>query len=178
MKPLFIVAKLIALVHAGLRFPCSTLTIQRLDPVVQPGIAPSSHVSIRFSIAEYPIREVIWVVYLKTYLKRNVDMFQMHPCSPEFYIRQTNSETDTNRSITLWVEMPLMPPWPAMSVREALALPVKCRRIFLITGLPTYTLRILPMVHIIVCQFFRFSLYLGVRTVPEVDLPSTIHSLT
>jgi Domain of unknown function (DUF1996) len=31
-------------VWAGLRFPCSTLTIQRLDPVVQPGKVPSSHV--------------------------------------------------------------------------------------------------------------------------------------
>ncbi|PVH96941.1 hypothetical protein DM02DRAFT_644490 [Periconia macrospinosa] len=29
--------------HAGLRFPCSTLTIQRLDPVVQPGSLPSAH---------------------------------------------------------------------------------------------------------------------------------------
>ncbi|KAI4867631.1 hypothetical protein F4820DRAFT_412890 [Hypoxylon rubiginosum] len=35
---------LIAPVHAGLRFPCSTLTIQRLDPVVQPGMSPSAHV--------------------------------------------------------------------------------------------------------------------------------------
>jgi Domain of unknown function (DUF1996) len=32
------------LVHAGLRFPCSTLTVQRLDPVVQPNTNPSSHV--------------------------------------------------------------------------------------------------------------------------------------
>lgn len=31
-------------VHAGLRFGCSTLTIQRLDPVVEPGRTPSSHV--------------------------------------------------------------------------------------------------------------------------------------
>jgi hypothetical protein len=31
-------------VQAGLRFQCSTLTIQRLDPVVQPGMNPSSHV--------------------------------------------------------------------------------------------------------------------------------------
>ncbi|KAI1814807.1 hypothetical protein GGS20DRAFT_385778 [Poronia punctata] len=31
-------------VQAGLRFQCSTLTIQRLDPVVQPGSNPSSHV--------------------------------------------------------------------------------------------------------------------------------------
>ncbi|KAI0838462.1 hypothetical protein F5Y06DRAFT_287196 [Hypoxylon sp. FL0890] len=35
---------LIAPVQAGLRFPCSTLTIQRLDPVVQPGMNPSAHV--------------------------------------------------------------------------------------------------------------------------------------
>lgn len=33
----------IAFVHAGLRFPCSTLTYQRLDPVVQPGANPSAH---------------------------------------------------------------------------------------------------------------------------------------
>ncbi|KAI1115873.1 hypothetical protein F5Y14DRAFT_460054 [Nemania sp. NC0429] len=35
---------LIVTVQAGLRFQCSTLTIQRLDPVVQPGSSPSSHV--------------------------------------------------------------------------------------------------------------------------------------
>lgn len=35
---------LLPLVHAGLRFPCSTLTFQRLDPVVEPGSSPSSHV--------------------------------------------------------------------------------------------------------------------------------------
>lgn len=35
---------LVAPVQAGLRFQCSTLTIQRLDPVVQPGRVPSSHV--------------------------------------------------------------------------------------------------------------------------------------
>ncbi|KAK4195265.1 hypothetical protein QBC40DRAFT_236867 [Triangularia verruculosa] len=35
---------LIAPVQAGLRFPCSTLTIQRLDPVVEPGNVPSAHV--------------------------------------------------------------------------------------------------------------------------------------
>ncbi|KAF2449404.1 hypothetical protein P171DRAFT_480490 [Karstenula rhodostoma CBS 690.94] len=34
----------IAPVQAGLRFPCSTLTVQRLDPVVQPGSNPSAHV--------------------------------------------------------------------------------------------------------------------------------------
>ncbi|CAJ2514179.1 Uu.00g022980.m01.CDS01 [Anthostomella pinea] len=35
---------LAAPVHAGLRFQCSTLTIQRLDPVVQPGAVPAAHV--------------------------------------------------------------------------------------------------------------------------------------
>lgn len=35
---------LITSVQAGLRFPCSTLTFQRLDPVVQPGQVPSTHV--------------------------------------------------------------------------------------------------------------------------------------
>ncbi|KAG6358920.1 hypothetical protein INS49_012440 [Diaporthe citri] len=35
---------LVAPVQAGLRFQCSTLTIQRLDPVVQPGAVPASHV--------------------------------------------------------------------------------------------------------------------------------------
>ncbi|KAI0161314.1 hypothetical protein GGR57DRAFT_518480 [Xylariaceae sp. FL1272] len=34
---------LVGSVEAGLRFQCSTLTIQRLDPVVQPGSSPSSH---------------------------------------------------------------------------------------------------------------------------------------
>ncbi len=32
------------LVHAGLRFPCSTLTLQRLDPAGEPGRNPSAHV--------------------------------------------------------------------------------------------------------------------------------------
>jgi hypothetical protein len=31
-------------VQAGLRFPCSTLTFQRLDPAGEPGNFPSSHV--------------------------------------------------------------------------------------------------------------------------------------
>ncbi|GAB1319985.1 NAD(P)-binding Rossmann-fold containing protein [Madurella fahalii] len=31
-------------VHAGLRFGCSSLTIQRVDPIVEPGKAPSAHV--------------------------------------------------------------------------------------------------------------------------------------
>ncbi|KAH8665217.1 hypothetical protein BGZ60DRAFT_565367 [Tricladium varicosporioides] len=44
MKSLSATLALIALVEAGLRFPCSTLTIQRLDPVVQPGMTPSAHV--------------------------------------------------------------------------------------------------------------------------------------
>jgi len=35
---------LVAPVQAGLRFPCSTLTIQRLDPVVEPGSIPAAHV--------------------------------------------------------------------------------------------------------------------------------------
>jgi len=39
-----LVLALITPVWAGLRFPCSTLTIQRLDPVVQPGRIPSGHV--------------------------------------------------------------------------------------------------------------------------------------
>ncbi|KAN0095816.1 protein of unknown function (DUF1996) domain containing protein [Hyaloscypha variabilis] len=38
-----VVAALVATVQAGLRFGCSTLTIQRLDPVVQPGQNPSTH---------------------------------------------------------------------------------------------------------------------------------------
>lgn len=38
------VALFSAFTHAGLRFPCSTLTYQRLDPVVQPGMSPSAHV--------------------------------------------------------------------------------------------------------------------------------------
>src|SRR3569833_1065295 len=33
-----------ATVYAGLRFPCSTLTFQRLDPAGQPGAFPSAHV--------------------------------------------------------------------------------------------------------------------------------------
>ena len=43
MKSLSIAIALAAPVHAGLRFACSSLTIQRLDPVVEPGKAPSAH---------------------------------------------------------------------------------------------------------------------------------------
>lgn len=44
MKWLSAALALVAPVQAGLRFPCSTLTFQRLDPVVQPGADPSAHV--------------------------------------------------------------------------------------------------------------------------------------
>ncbi|KAL2200852.1 hypothetical protein P885DRAFT_25702 [Corynascus similis CBS 632.67] len=44
MKTLSAALALIAPVRAGLRFPCSTLTVQRLDPVVEPGKIPSAHV--------------------------------------------------------------------------------------------------------------------------------------
>jgi hypothetical protein len=37
------IAAIAPLVQAGLRFGCSSLTIQRLDPVVEPGNAPSAH---------------------------------------------------------------------------------------------------------------------------------------
>lgn len=44
MKSLSITLAAIApVVQAGLRFGCSSLTIQRLDPVVEPGHAPSAH---------------------------------------------------------------------------------------------------------------------------------------
>lgn len=43
MKLFFVFAALVASVQAGLRFGCSTLTIQRLDPIVQAGIDPSEH---------------------------------------------------------------------------------------------------------------------------------------
>lgn len=38
-----LLAALIAHAEAGLRFPCSTLTAQRLDPAAQPGSLPSAH---------------------------------------------------------------------------------------------------------------------------------------
>jgi hypothetical protein len=44
MKSLISTLTLVGLAQAGLRFPCSELTVQRLDPVVQPGAAPSTHV--------------------------------------------------------------------------------------------------------------------------------------
>ncbi|KAF2015251.1 hypothetical protein BU24DRAFT_450004 [Aaosphaeria arxii CBS 175.79] len=44
MKSISTALALIASVEAGLRFPCSTLTFQRLDPVVEPGNTPSAHV--------------------------------------------------------------------------------------------------------------------------------------
>ncbi|KAF2703231.1 hypothetical protein K504DRAFT_418736 [Pleomassaria siparia CBS 279.74] len=43
MKWLALTFALAAPTHAGLRFGCSTLSIQRLDPVVEPGNAPSAH---------------------------------------------------------------------------------------------------------------------------------------
>lgn len=39
-----IAAALIAPSQAALRFGCSTLSIQRLDPLVEPGKIPSAHV--------------------------------------------------------------------------------------------------------------------------------------
>lgn len=44
MKTLSVALALFAPAQAGLRFPCSTLTVQRLDPVVQPGAIPAAHV--------------------------------------------------------------------------------------------------------------------------------------
>ncbi|KAF3012661.1 hypothetical protein E8E14_011237 [Neopestalotiopsis sp. 37M] len=44
MKSISYALALVAPVQAGLRFGCSSLTIQRLDPVVEPGMNPSSHV--------------------------------------------------------------------------------------------------------------------------------------
>ena len=43
MKLLPATLALFAVVKAGLRFPCSTLTFQRLDPAGQPGALPSAH---------------------------------------------------------------------------------------------------------------------------------------
>ena len=44
MKSFFRVFAFVGVARAGLRFPCSELTVQRLDPVVEPGMAPSAHV--------------------------------------------------------------------------------------------------------------------------------------
>jgi hypothetical protein len=44
MKSLTTTLLLLPLAYAGLRFPCSTLTFQRLDPAAQPGSFPSAHV--------------------------------------------------------------------------------------------------------------------------------------
>jgi hypothetical protein len=44
MKSLTTALALITTAQAGLRFPCSTLTFQRLDPAAQPGAFPSAHV--------------------------------------------------------------------------------------------------------------------------------------
>lgn len=41
---LAVVSSLIGPCKAALRFGCSSLSVQRLDPVVQPGMMPSSHV--------------------------------------------------------------------------------------------------------------------------------------
>jgi hypothetical protein len=44
MKSFSAALALIVSVEAGLRFPCSTLTFQRLDPAGDPGSLPSTHV--------------------------------------------------------------------------------------------------------------------------------------
>ena len=44
MKWLLLASLAASPAHAALRFGCSTLTVQRLDPVVEPGNAPSAHV--------------------------------------------------------------------------------------------------------------------------------------
>ncbi len=43
MKWLSLTFALVAPSQAALRFGCSSLTIQRLDPVVEPGHIPSAH---------------------------------------------------------------------------------------------------------------------------------------
>jgi hypothetical protein len=43
MKLLSLAFALVGPSQAALRFGCSTLTIQRLDPIVEPGRAPSAH---------------------------------------------------------------------------------------------------------------------------------------
>ena len=43
MKSLSLALALIAPAQAALRFGCSTLSIQRLDPLVEPGRVPSAH---------------------------------------------------------------------------------------------------------------------------------------
>jgi Domain of unknown function (DUF1996) len=43
MKWLLLALALVAPSQAGLRFGCSTVSIQRLDPLVQPGSIPSAH---------------------------------------------------------------------------------------------------------------------------------------
>lgn len=42
-QSLALLAALLVPARAGLRFPCSTLTTQRLDPAAQPGSLPSAH---------------------------------------------------------------------------------------------------------------------------------------
>lgn len=44
MKAIYILILQAGLSQAGLRFGCSSVSIQRLDPVVEPGQIPSAHV--------------------------------------------------------------------------------------------------------------------------------------
>jgi hypothetical protein len=44
MKPLSLALALAVPTEAYLRFGCATLSVQRLDPIVEPGKIPSSHV--------------------------------------------------------------------------------------------------------------------------------------
>src|SRR3569833_2550664 len=44
MKAVSLALSLAVPAHAYLRFGCASLVLQRLDPVVQPGVIPSSHI--------------------------------------------------------------------------------------------------------------------------------------
>ena len=44
MKTLYLLLAQAGLSHAGLRFACSSISVPRLDPVVEPGQIPSAHV--------------------------------------------------------------------------------------------------------------------------------------
>jgi hypothetical protein len=43
MRSISLALALAAPTQAALRFGCSTLTIQRIDPIVEPGLSPSAH---------------------------------------------------------------------------------------------------------------------------------------
>lgn len=64
-QSLALVAALFTPAQAGLRFPCSTLTTQRLDPAAQPGSLPSAH--LHMIVGGNAFNATMWVFFLQSF---------------------------------------------------------------------------------------------------------------